>query len=81
MKKQMIKILGIIFLMTIVNFTNISLTAYASICDTTKSEPVIEIKQEVKVWYYRKVNGKYQKRLWSETRGIWLTEWIDCKKP
>lgn len=29
-------------------------------------------------WCYR-VNekGVYQKRLWSITRGIWLTEWID----
>lgn len=29
-------------------------------------------------WYYRIYDGKVQKRLWSLTRGIWLTDWIDC---
>ena len=26
-------------------------------------------------WYYRDYNGRVQKRIWSITRGIWLTEW------
>ena len=29
-------------------------------------------------WVYRIYDGKVQKRLWSLTRGIWLTDWIDC---
>lgn len=28
-------------------------------------------------WYYRYYNGQRQKRLWSLTRGIWLTDWIN----
>ena len=29
-------------------------------------------------WYFRELNGKYQRRLWSITYGRWLTDWIDC---
>ena len=29
-------------------------------------------------WSFRIHNGQPQKRLWSFTRGIWLTDWIDC---
>ncbi len=32
---------------------------------------------EETVWYTRDYNGKHQKRLWSITKGIWLTDWID----
>ena len=27
-------------------------------------------------WYYRNNNGVLEKRLWSITYGVWLTEWI-----
>ena len=33
---------------------------------------------EETMWYYRIYEGRLQKRLWSLTRGIWLTEWEDC---
>lgn len=29
-------------------------------------------------WHYRTYQGRCQKRLWSITRGIWLTDWEDC---
>lgn len=30
-------------------------------------------------WVYRTLaNGTWQRRLWSNTRGIWLTEWQNC---
>lgn len=29
-------------------------------------------------WIFRDNNGTIQRRLWSYTRGIWLTEWQDC---
>lgn len=32
---------------------------------------------EETVWVTRVYNGKKQIRLWSLTRGIWLTDWID----
>lgn len=33
---------------------------------------------EETTWCFRVINGQPQKRLWSNTRGIWLTDWIDC---
>lgn len=35
----------------------------------------IEAHLEETEWYYRNYNGHWQRRLWSITRGIWLTEW------
>ena len=35
-------------------------------------------RQEQFMWFYRVVNGKEQKRLWSVTYGRWVTDWIDC---
>ena len=35
-------------------------------------------RQEEFMWFYRVVNGKEQKRLWSVTYGYWVTDWIDC---
>lgn len=30
------------------------------------------------VWKYRKINGKYQKRRWNETKQVWVDpDWID----
>ncbi len=34
---------------------------------------------EETVWCTRQHNGKWQKRLWSITHGIWLTDWIDIE--
>ena len=29
-------------------------------------------------WYYRTNHGVEEMRLWSVTRGIWLTDWFPC---
>lgn len=51
--------------------------AYASeIPDPTDDGPVAHAEETE--WYYRRYDGRIQKRLWSITRGIWLTEWEDC---
>ncbi len=40
--------------------------------------PGIAPQAEETVWYTRiGPDGKGQKRLWSITKGIWLTDWID----
>lgn len=36
-------------------------------------------RSEEFMWFYRWVNGKQQKRLWSLTYGYWVTDWIDCE--
>lgn len=38
--------------------------------------PVAHVEQTQ--WHYRRYEGRCQKRLWSITRGIWLTDWEDC---
>lgn len=38
----------------------------------SESQPRAE---EVK-WYYMEIDGVMHMRLWSLTRGIWLTEWL-----
>ena len=81
MKKQLIKLLCIAFMVITVNFTNTALTTCAKTNATADENLIIETKQEVRVWRYRKYKGKYQKRLWSESYGVWLSEWEDCKKP
>lgn len=43
----------------------------------TPSDEQITPRTEETVWVTRVYNGKKQIRLWSITRGIWLTDWID----
>jgi hypothetical protein len=81
MKKQLIRLMYIAFMVITVNFTNATLNTYAKTNATADENLIIETKQEVRVWRYRKHKGKYQKRLWSESYGVWLSEWEDCKKP
>ena len=38
----------------------------------------ISPRTEETTWCYRIYNNKLQRRLWSNTRGIWLTDWMDC---
>lgn len=42
--------------------------------NTSAAEPRIEELE----WIYRYHDGKYQRRLWSITYGVWRTDWIDC---
>lgn len=50
---------------------------------TSISDPSLEysdIARAEKVeWYYMPIDGVMHKRLWSITRGIWLTGWIPCE--
>ena len=39
---------------------------------------VVSPRTEETTWYFRNYNGRAQKRLWSNTRGICLTDWIYC---
>ena len=62
--------------------------AYAPTIPTALESPVaiaalneegIVPHAEETTWCFRIHNGQPQKRLWSNTRGIWLTEWTDCR--
>lgn len=44
---------------------------------TQQTEQIMPLIDET-VWVTRNHNGRAQRRLWSITRGCWLTDWIDC---
>ena len=44
-----------------------------------ESQSTVEPRNNETVWYTRTYNGKLQKRLWSITYGVWLTDWIDVE--
>ena len=62
------------------------LTMVAAICtpavlathivDPVQASSVSEPKKEESEWVYKVIDGMVHKRLWSNTYGIWLTEWI-----
>lgn len=37
-----------------------------------------EVQTERVEWVFTTIDGVRYKRLWSRTRGIWLTDWIRC---
>ncbi|HZK85661.1 MAG TPA: hypothetical protein VFC58_13560 [Desulfosporosinus sp.] len=44
-----------------------------SVCEDAS---IMSIEAEETAWYFRVLDGVTEKRLWSITRGIWLTEWM-----
>ena len=36
------------------------------------------VSGDVTEWYFRLWEGVFQQRLWSHTRGEWLTPWLNC---
>ena len=65
-----------------------TLTMMLSVCVSAapaETEPVDPAAQsddvtraEETTWVYRVYEGRWQRRLWSNTRGIWLTDWEYC---
>ena len=46
------------------------------VVDPVQNSGIVEPKKEQSEWMYTVINGVLHKRLWSNTYGIWLTEWI-----
>ncbi len=42
--------------------------------DYMQNEVIVPFKEETQ-WYYRVVDGRLQRRLWSNTYNKWLTDW------
>lgn len=67
----------------------VTLSLIFSICCmpafAAKPEPMEDLQSTVEprvdevVWITRTYNGKLQKRLWSITYQVWLTDWIDVE--
>lgn len=60
-------------------FSVCSIPVLASEPAPDESQSAVETRTSVNVWYTRTYNGKLQKRLWSTTYQVWLTDWIDVE--
>ena len=60
-------------------FSILSIPAMAAEPSVSESQSAEESRAAENVWYTRVYNGKLQKRLWSRTYGVWLTDWIDVE--
>lgn len=60
-------------------FSICSLPAIAAEPTPGETQSSVDPRAEEVVWYTRVYNGKLQKRLWSNTYGVWLTDWIDVE--
>ncbi len=58
--------------------TLLTLVPAAAFATPADPAPAAEERASETEWRYRVYNGVQQKRLWSITYGIWLTDWIDC---
>ena len=60
-------------------FSICSVPAFATEPPVTEPKDTVEPRTDEAIWITRTYNGKLQKRLWSTTYGIWLTDWIDVE--
>lgn len=60
-------------------FSVSSISVFAVEPSPAESHVTVESRADENVWYTRVYNGKLQKRLWSNTYGVWLTDWIDVE--
>lgn len=56
-----------------------SFPAFATEPSVDEPQSTVEPRVDENVWYTRVYNGKLQKRLWSTTYQVWLTDWIDVE--
>ena len=67
------------FLLALSIVFSFSLTAFADggqPFPSNEPESTVEPRAEETEWVYRVYNGNLEKRLWSNTYGVWRTDWI-----
>ena len=60
-------------------FSICSLPVIAAEPTPGETQSTVDPRTNEVVWYTRTYNGKLQKRLWSNTYQVWLTDWIDVE--
>lgn len=65
-------------IMTLANMMPNAVAATIGELPPAQENGTVSPRTEETTWYFRVYYGKLQKRLWSNTRCIWLTDWIDC---
>lgn len=77
MKKRAISLLlAIVMIFSVLGMT-VSATSWKDSSEGASTGSESNRAEEV-TWYFRTYNGVRQMRLWSNTYGYWLTDWIDC---
>ncbi|HCX62229.1 hypothetical protein [Sedimentibacter sp.] len=74
LKKSFARFLSLTLLM-VTALLSTGYTAYAQKINIDSTSGDVVIFAEETQWYFRTVDGRIQKRLWSITWGKWLTEW------
>lgn len=74
LKKFIIRFLSLMLLM-VTALLSTGYTAHAQEININNTNGDVVIFAEETEWYFRVVDGRIQKRLWSLTWGKWLTEW------
>lgn len=74
MKKIVLAFITILMMLSMT-----ALPVMATECPPDNNSPAtVQPRINETEWRYRTYNGKKQMRLWSNTEGRWLTDWIDC---
>lgn len=77
MKKVLLIISLVITITSAIPCSAYAAEPFTPIIMSTQDNDIAPYSEET-VWTYRTTeDGKLQKRLWSITHGIWLTDWID----
>lgn len=74
MKLKKIIISSVLVLLLCCSFIMPAAAAPYTTDDNTTESYSVTRAEETK-WYYRVNNGVVEKRLWSITNGVWLTDW------
>ena len=74
LKKSFVRFLALALLMATAMLST-GYTAYAQEINVNSKNGDVVIFAEQTEWYFRIVDGRLQKRLWSITWGKWLTDW------
>lgn len=77
MKKKIITFMLVVSLALSLNIIALAAESYPEFNDQVLTEFSSRIEETE--WYYRDIDGKIQKRLWSITENKWLTNWMDVK--
>lgn len=71
------KIISFLLAMCMVFTLGITAFADGNVSDPgSEPDSVVEPRAEQLEWVFRVINGNLEKRLWSNTYGVWRTDWI-----
>ena len=71
------KIISFLLAITIVcSFGTVAFADGGSSATGDGTNSIVEPRLEEMEWVYRVYNGNIDKRLWSNTYGVWRTDWI-----